>query len=258
MRIRLRCMNKACRFEFIRPETIVDLDPEAYGREKRCPECGCDATTLADMQPQPGLWWSDGHGLIRQLPRRVAGDELRYEVANNRVVNVLPEGAVPLVLAPDRAQVLQTARDEYSMVWENSGKRTGDHDRALRHAVDVAVFGAPPMPDPGDLQEWMVEGPGLLPMKYSSFSMALYRMGRTDSVTVQTRLRNSVEEDWGSWLPADKRTGAPLCQCTTPVLIHDGPVAFTDGRLCTSCLCREGAQAADRRRKMQREGQRWR
>ena len=258
MKVRLRCLNSACMHEFIRPENIVELDAEDYMRQKQCPECGCDATTLADVQPRPGLWWSDTQGLVQQLPRRVHDDELRFGVGFNRVVRTLPDDAVPLAPVPDRDQLIATACGEYSMIWENSGKRTGDHDRALRHAIDVAVFGAEPMPEPGDLQQWMVEGPGLLPMKYSTFGQALYRMGQTDSTTVETRLRDTEDIEWGPWVPADKRTGQPLCACSNPHFHHDGPVALTDGRICGHCYGREGSDVADRRRKRQREGQRWR
>lgn len=170
----------------------------------------------------------------------------------------------PHLYALNREKVLQTARDEYSMVWENSGKRSGDHDRALRHAVDVAVFGAEPMPEPGDLQQWKVEGVGLLELTYSTFPTALSRLnpgGRGDygaEAKLMTRTRDSLEDGWGAWSLADRRTGAPLCQCARPLLHHDGPIALTDGRICGRCWGREGSDAADRRRKTQKEDQRWR
>lgn len=265
MTVRLRCLNSNCRHEFVRPESIVELDTEDYMRQKQCPECRSDATTLADVQPRPGLWWSDTQGLVQQLPRRFAGDELRFKVGYQRVVHKLPEDAVPLMLVPDRDKLIQAARDEYSMIWENSGKRTGDHDRALRHAIDVAVFGAEPMPDPGDLQQWMVEGVGILDMKFNTFPTALSRLlgnGRQDvppEAKLLTRLRDAEDIEWGPWLPADRRTGQLLCTCSAqPDFHHDGPIALTDGRICGRCYGREGSDVADRRRKTQREGQRWR
>lgn len=168
----------------------------------------------------------------------------------------------PHLYALDREKVHKTARDEYSMVWENSGKRSGDHDRALRHAIDAAVFGAEPMPEPGDLQQWKNEGAGLLELAYSTYPMAVSRLnpgGRGDygaEARLVTRLRDSVEGEWGPWRAADKKTGQPLCECPDPQYHHDGPIALTDGRICGYCYGREGSTAAAARRRDLKEA-RW-
>lgn len=175
----------------------------------------------------------------------------------------MPE-QTPHLYALDREKVLKTARDEYSMVWENSGKRSGDHDRALRHAIDAAVFGAEPMPEPGDLQEWSAEGVGILDLRYSTFPNAAHRLDRNGprdanvEPRLLTRLRDNVGDEWGPWLPADKRTGQPLCACSNPHYHHDGPIALTDGRICGHCYGREGSAVADQRRKNLREDGRFR
>jgi hypothetical protein len=146
MQIRLRCLKRECRFEFVRPESIVDLGAEAYMREKACPKCRCDATTLADVQPRPGLWWSKTEGLVQQLPRRVVGDEPRFKVGYNRVTHRLPEDAVPLAPVPDRGddeqrEARQRAADRVSAYLERWEKVAAvDRPKGLRD--DAVVDGS--------------------------------------------------------------------------------------------------------------------
>jgi hypothetical protein len=103
MMIRLRCLSKGCGREFDRPDSITENE-STFLREKRCPHCECDATTLADVQPRPPVWWSDAFGLIARMPRRAVGDEVRFKILDgeigNRALSELPLDAVPMAPRP--------------------------------------------------------------------------------------------------------------------------------------------------------------
>lgn len=103
MTIRLRCLKNTCRREFDRPDSITENEA-TFLREKRCPHCDCDATTLADVQPRPPVWWSDAFGLIARLPRRAVGDEIRFKILDGEISSraraELPLDAVPMAPQP--------------------------------------------------------------------------------------------------------------------------------------------------------------
>lgn len=136
MTIRLRCMNKACCREFDRPESIIE-DAVTFAREKRCPFCECDATTLADVQPRPPVWWSDSMGLIQRMPRTTGAEEIGYRVLDggigNRVIPALPLDAVPMVPEPEtdeHRERRQRAADRVAAFLEQRAKTDDGSSRA--------------------------------------------------------------------------------------------------------------------------------
>lgn len=213
---------------------------------------------------RPPLWWSPTHGLITVTVPEYEDAPVYWHIVNNRVslrhqgsANELPADAVELVPAAPkfdaRFKAEEKARNEFSMIWENSPKRQSDHDRALKHVVGVLLFGDADVPEPGALQEWAVEHPEVLVSAHRSLASVHFTLSKLPGGVLVTRIRESDKDEWPKWVKADPKSGIPFCVCAEPKFHHDGVSAMVDGRLCVGCRGREGTEAANAAREKVRQ-----
>jgi hypothetical protein len=198
--IRLSCQFRPCRHTFDLPDDVFDA-PD-FAERSCCPQCGGNRVTLADIQPRPALWWSETYGLITQQARRHGLDSrhLTWHEAGIgvRILAQLPTDAIALAPIPARHDAERIVRDEYSMVFENSHRTRGDHDRAIRHAVSVLYGAAPPL-EHGPLQQWTVRHPDVDPVAHCSLASAEFTLSQLPGGKILTRTRKSASDPWPDW-----------------------------------------------------------
>ena len=196
--VRLECRRRICRHVFEVPDTDY---PEG------CPKCGERHITYSDRQPRPRMWWSDTYGLLTEVPRKPENDgrHIKWHEPGigHRLMKQLPPDAVTLIVQPPRWQAEQTARDEYSMIWTKGRGRVGDHEKALKHALGVVLYGDRPAPESGSLQQWAVSSPSVPLEPHNSREAVMFTLAQVPDGHIVTRVRENDTDPWPAWKDED-------------------------------------------------------